>query len=541
MPIPHPLPEPLVELVAQRFRLIGEPMRIRLLDRLRDGEPERRRARRGARRDAAERLQAPRRAPPGRHRQPAQGRQPRRLRDRRPDRVRALRDGLRRPPAAGRRARAAARGPARAPRERAMMRALADRVVPGLAARPPAPHRARRHLRRSPGAGRQGRSRRAARTRPAPTSIPALVLDDGTAVDRRGRDPSPGSTRTSPEPAGAEAHRAKAAKVRRRALQEAADELLADPIVHTPKRWRSPDDHDVEVGAPARPTTRPRPPGRSSGSCSRWRAPSRSLRRCSPPRSARGGCCSRRSSASTSSRSSRSATASRRSSCAGCSASSAGASDERLHAPARPGRPPRPLRRDARPRSSRSPGSSSPSASASSRRASRPRSRAPAGRRPGRDSVAARSLIQQQFAGNASSGLMIVLHSPSLTATDPAFAAAADKVAAMVKADPAVASVTPPVAGRLDLPGRAHRDRDGAAPRAHPKRDGARRRPPEGSAQEARQRRRHRQPHRRVGHVVRLQRRQPLRDDEVASSSPGRSRSRSSRSRSARWSPPACR
>lgn len=38
MPIPHPLPEPLVELVAQRFRLIGEPMRIRLLDRLRFDE-----------------------------------------------------------------------------------------------------------------------------------------------------------------------------------------------------------------------------------------------------------------------------------------------------------------------------------------------------------------------------------------------------------------------------------------------------------------------------------------------------------------------
>ena len=37
MSIPHPLPEPLVELVAERFRLIGEPMRIRLLDRLRDG------------------------------------------------------------------------------------------------------------------------------------------------------------------------------------------------------------------------------------------------------------------------------------------------------------------------------------------------------------------------------------------------------------------------------------------------------------------------------------------------------------------------
>ena len=36
--IPHPLPAPLVELIAQRFRCLGEPMRIMLLDRLRDGE-----------------------------------------------------------------------------------------------------------------------------------------------------------------------------------------------------------------------------------------------------------------------------------------------------------------------------------------------------------------------------------------------------------------------------------------------------------------------------------------------------------------------
>ena len=35
--IPHPLPEALVELIARRFRVIGEPMRIRLLDALRDG------------------------------------------------------------------------------------------------------------------------------------------------------------------------------------------------------------------------------------------------------------------------------------------------------------------------------------------------------------------------------------------------------------------------------------------------------------------------------------------------------------------------
>lgn len=38
MTLPHPLPDPLVELIAKRFRVIGEPMRIRLLDRLREGE-----------------------------------------------------------------------------------------------------------------------------------------------------------------------------------------------------------------------------------------------------------------------------------------------------------------------------------------------------------------------------------------------------------------------------------------------------------------------------------------------------------------------
>ena len=37
MSIPHPLPMPLVELIAARFRVLGEPMRIRLLDELRSG------------------------------------------------------------------------------------------------------------------------------------------------------------------------------------------------------------------------------------------------------------------------------------------------------------------------------------------------------------------------------------------------------------------------------------------------------------------------------------------------------------------------
>jgi len=34
--VPHPLPEPLVEAIAERFRVLAEPMRIRLLDALRE-------------------------------------------------------------------------------------------------------------------------------------------------------------------------------------------------------------------------------------------------------------------------------------------------------------------------------------------------------------------------------------------------------------------------------------------------------------------------------------------------------------------------
>ena len=38
MALPHPLPEELAELIARRFRAIGEPTRIRLLDLLRESE-----------------------------------------------------------------------------------------------------------------------------------------------------------------------------------------------------------------------------------------------------------------------------------------------------------------------------------------------------------------------------------------------------------------------------------------------------------------------------------------------------------------------
>ena len=38
MSLPHPLPEELAELIARRFRALGDPMRVRVLDLLRDGE-----------------------------------------------------------------------------------------------------------------------------------------------------------------------------------------------------------------------------------------------------------------------------------------------------------------------------------------------------------------------------------------------------------------------------------------------------------------------------------------------------------------------
>ena len=36
MGLPHPLPDDLAELIARRFRMLAEPMRIKLLDRLRE-------------------------------------------------------------------------------------------------------------------------------------------------------------------------------------------------------------------------------------------------------------------------------------------------------------------------------------------------------------------------------------------------------------------------------------------------------------------------------------------------------------------------
>jgi RND superfamily putative drug exporter len=65
----------------------------------------------------------------------------------------------------------------------------------------------------------------------------------------------------------------------------------------------------------------------------------------------------------------------------------------------------------------------------------------------GSQSVQARDLIQANFAGNASSGLMVVLQSPDLTTADPAFAAVISGTESILRSDARVASVTPPQEG----------------------------------------------------------------------------------------------
>ena len=65
----------------------------------------------------------------------------------------------------------------------------------------------------------------------------------------------------------------------------------------------------------------------------------------------------------------------------------------------------------------------------------------------GSESVQARQLIQANFGGLSSSALMVVVHSPGRTATDPAFRATVSRVEQVLRASPKVASVVAPRAG----------------------------------------------------------------------------------------------
>ena len=65
----------------------------------------------------------------------------------------------------------------------------------------------------------------------------------------------------------------------------------------------------------------------------------------------------------------------------------------------------------------------------------------------GSQSVAARAIVQDRFAGRSSSALLVVVHSPNLRVTDPGFAAAIRSVRDTLRADAAIASVTLPSPG----------------------------------------------------------------------------------------------
>ena len=70
----------------------------------------------------------------------------------------------------------------------------------------------------------------------------------------------------------------------------------------------------------------------------------------------------------------------------------------------------------------------------------------------GSESVQARQLIDRNFAGLSSSALMVVVHSPSQTASDPGFRATVSRVEVVLAGDRHVASVVPPRAGSTISP-----------------------------------------------------------------------------------------
>ena len=123
----------------------------------------------------------------------------------------------------------------------------------------------------------------------------------------------------------------------------------------------------------------------------------------------------------------------------------------------------------------------------------------------GSESVKARELIDRNFDGLGSYGLMVVVHSPDATVGDPPVRV----VAAQGRGDPALQRCRDhgrrPAAGHDDLQGRPHRGRAGRR-REERQRHGARGGRPQGRAGRHQRPGRRGQPHRRPRHVVGLQR-----------------------------------
>ena len=65
----------------------------------------------------------------------------------------------------------------------------------------------------------------------------------------------------------------------------------------------------------------------------------------------------------------------------------------------------------------------------------------------GSESVQARALIQRNFGGLASSAPIVVIHSPTLTTSSPAFRATVAKADAILRSDSRIATVVPPRSG----------------------------------------------------------------------------------------------
>jgi RND superfamily putative drug exporter len=82
----------------------------------------------------------------------------------------------------------------------------------------------------------------------------------------------------------------------------------------------------------------------------------------------------------------------------------------------------------------------------------------------GSESVVARDLVQAEFGGQSSNGLMVVLHSEDRVVGSPAFAAAIARSTAILRSDERVASIEPPARGfSISEDGRTAIVRAGAA------------------------------------------------------------------------------
>ena len=77
----------------------------------------------------------------------------------------------------------------------------------------------------------------------------------------------------------------------------------------------------------------------------------------------------------------------------------------------------------------------------------------------GSQSVQARTLIDQHFGGQSSAALMVVVHSSMATVSDPQFAAVVDRVVGHPARGFSGRVGGDAACRRLDLAGRAHRDR----------------------------------------------------------------------------------